>query len=268
MPAFTCLIFYLNCFYILYDLIKRGYSNKHVALGFLFFMSSGAFLEAISDVRCFLSFSMIILAAYRIASRGKVSIFDLIAIAAGCLIHSAAIALTLIVVAFYLFFMKHKTGAIFRLAVFAIIAFMAVYFGWQYILSMFTKAESYLSNEKYSYIWEYLIGFVFAIAIIYSLVVFGKSKKRNISDFSQTNVFMITLILVLVSIVFAWEYNIFHRFITATSLFASCLVVYNLSKNKSYSDNYYKTILVISCLILLIACARGNLCGFKFFELN
>lgn len=60
LPAFCALIFYGNSFHIFKILINEDiYSHKAIAYSFLAFMSSGALLEVISDVRCFVAFSIV-----------------------------------------------------------------------------------------------------------------------------------------------------------------------------------------------------------------
>ena len=270
LPAFCCLVFSYFSFGVLKDLIRKDYSKKSIAVSFMFIMSTGAFLEAISDVRCFVSFSILMYIGYKIISNRKFRIIDIIGILIGCLIHTAAIVVAIAIIGFYIFFLKTNKATKAHKYMLLILVIVAAIFAIGIIESVLDKATSYLTNTIYVYSWEYIIGFVVLLLSIYVFVSYRKVKKKQTLSLEQANIFRFTFLFLLIPIIFCFEYNIFHRFITASMLVTAASIVYisNLTKGTKFESKFNKRIFYISLLILLIACVRGNLCGFKFFEIS
>ena len=270
LPAFCALIFYGNSFHIFKILINEDiYSHKAIAYSFLAFMSSGALLEVISDVRCFVAFSIVMRFIFDEIFQGKTIFKHLIFFVVAALVHPAAIVAILIWYVYYLVISK-KNGWIKTLCnVFTVVFFMgiAIYFGSSYITEMYNKASAFIKGSNtYSYFWEYIIGILQVILFIYILNnrrhIVNIKVDQKIKELSKLAWIFLIIVITLFS-----EYNIFHRFITASSFLMIPVMAEALSvcEKERIHGVKYKVVQILSYIILIIACTRGTLCGFKYF---
>ena len=264
LPAFCTLVFYGNAFHV-FKRIDQTRQVNHVtlAISFLIFMASGAFVEVISGVRCFMAFSIVARLAFDEVDKNKTCFLHLPFYVIASLIHSAALVLTLLWLTYSVVRSKRMSLVKFVFNILIIVAALVVifYFGRSYIDDMLNLANEFLSNNLYSYAWEYLIGFLQVVLYIYILVKADKQGKRDFVNFS--------IILIVVVIGLCFEYNIFHRFITALSFFMVPMVA--VSDRQIYLQRYYDKpsvkwnfLYYFALVILFVACVRGNLCGYKF----
>ena len=77
----------------------------------------------------------------------------------------------------------------------------------------------------------------------------------------------INKLLLIIEIAFAYEYNIFHRLVLVSSLLIIPIIKL-FNENKDQSNKTLSNLKLAAVLIIMIACARGNLCGYKFFLLS
>lgn len=268
LPAFCAFIFYLNSFHIFRIILdSNDYSRRSMAYAFLLFMSAGSFYEVISGVRCFMVFSIVMRCIFDEIYFDKTIFRHIIFFVIAALTHSAAIVLIIIWLIYYTLFSRktniaHTVVNIFTIIVFVIIG---IRYGNVFIDEMIRKGTAFISsNESYSYFWEYIIGILQLFVGLYILFTRRKYMKHNktkIKDFSILTSILYTLVIVL-----CFEYNIFHRYLTAASFIFIPVVTETLTtyENEGWNRKCYVTIQLATYLIFTIACVRGNLSGFKY----
>lgn len=268
LPAVCAFIFYSNAFHIFNStLSKYKVSTRVLAVTLLFFMSSGRFLETISGVRSMVAFSIITRCIYDEIIEKKAMWKSIGPYLLACLLHTAATPLVAIRL-FALLFEKKKTftAKLAKIIFFVGLTGIAVFYGGNYIDASITKANNYISGPTYAYIWEYLIVGLQLMLIIYLLYVYYKfnyEKRQPINDIAR-----LLLLLSIIEVVLIGSYSIFHRFIAASTFLSIPLMAYVLENRVANKSTVLMgRIKVVSMFILLLACVRGNLCGFKFFLL-
>lgn len=266
IPAVSCMIFYGFTFSIFSDAIKRyNISGRNAALSLLFFMAMGSFLNVISIIRSCVAFSAIAYCCYfeligkkKITSHIHLYMFS-------ALMHPAAIVL-IVVRILTIIFKKEKTlirrfiNYIFVIILMALI----VRYGNDYINLIFEKSIIYIKGEVYSYIWEYIICFMYMIFSTYIIV----KSKNTIESIELINFNRFLMLINIFIFIFCFEYSIFTRYqLFSSILFLPYFSIYInqlKSKSKMLTFMYYS----ITIIIFAIACTRGNLCGFKFLLFN
>lgn len=269
LPAITAALFYMNTF----DIIKRLLNNDKlkkdsIAIAFIFFMAAGSFLEVISDIRNFLAFSIVVRCFILewIDKRNILKSIPLYAI--GALMHSAVIPLLIIRLIYYIVCENEMSALKKMLSVSALTAIVFVtYIKYPTVVThSFDKAATFLGNDTYSYSWEYIIGVIQWLAISSITYKIGKNLKEYEGATGLIHINRMSKVLLILEAVLIFEYNIFHRFILVSLFFSIPQISFYLSNSKSEKAiNNYK---LICFLIFAIVCARGNLCGYKFFILN
>lgn len=269
LPMVCALGFYGNLFHIFKCEAKReDRTPDSVALVLLFFMSRGVFVEVISGIRCLLAFSIVLRCAYDEMYEKKGFLIHIPFYLIAVLLHNAALPL----VAFRLLsmlFEKKKSYflTIMNVVVIVITSFMAVRYGSDYIDAAFRKANSYVTSNKYTSVWEYVIAFM-GLTIIVSIV--WKLYKRYPQQLNRDkNSIRFLLLILIFDLVFIGQYSIFHRYFTALSVASvPALGAFFVFEHDNGFKLSRKQIELLSLIILLIACIRGNLCGYKFFLLS
>ena len=269
LPAVTSFIFHACVFHIIYvSAEKYNYSMKTVALMLLLFMEMGKFLEVISGIRCLLAFSVICYCIFEELFNNKSFYKHILLYAIACFFHSAAVALTIIRL-FFLLFQKERR-IIYKFVNIGLLVCLVIYFAFNssvYLDAMFDKADGYLSNTRYYYLWEYIISLISILFMIISIFLFNK-KYRNVLPFKNISNFVLLLCFLL--LFYHSEYSIFSRFQTAASILFIPIYGYILNyiannKSKYYKNVYIFIIIVVNISIFLIAGTRGNLSAYKFF---
>ncbi len=274
LPMLSALGFYGNVFHILKCESKReARSSDSIAVTLLFVMSSGVFLEVISGIRCMLAFSIVLRFAYDEMYQGKSLLRSVAFYAIAALLHNAAIPLLGIRLACVVFEKKSNIGRTILNILLAILSiFMAIRFGADYIDAAFEKANSYTSRNVYLYSWEYLIA---ALGLFILIPILIKFKKRYPKDWKAEIISVRYLLIVLAAeVFFVRTYSIFHRFFTVAVIVSIPWMLTFLNSESENNRNRYNRnrsrqyIVIMSMLVLLLACVRGNLCGYKFFLLG
>lgn len=268
LPGVSGFLYHLLIFSCIWDFAqRRDMPQPAVAVAVAFLMSFGSFLQAISGVRSYLAFAVIARCMYREIACSRPVVLSIPGYLFACLMHPAGMALTIVRLAILIF---QKGGGVLRKA--GIVAFIAVAvafasrFGAQYIDSMFDKMTGYFGGEVYSYVWEYLIHGIL-LASIAGTLYSGRSLFAE--DDAERNLALGVGVTAFIAVAFApIEYSVFLRF----SGFSACLcapLVMRLLKQR-YEDgdaNYRSWLLVAICAMAFIACARGDLSGYKFMVL-
>lgn len=268
IPAVSCIIFYGFAFSMLADAANRfNLKSKTVALSLLFFMEMGGFLCVISSIRSFIAFAAIAYCCYFELVCNKSFIKHIPLYLFASLMHSAAMALVIIRIVMILLKKEKKViKRVLNIILVGILVFIVFKFGNQYIASIFEKTDTYLNGSVYSYIWEYIISWLY---MIFSTIFILKIKINNLNNkldiYNYRNFILLINILIFI---FNFEYSIFTRF----QLFSSILFLPYFSIGLDYTKNSSKILAIIfmlvSSVIFVIACTRGNLCGFKFLLFN
>ncbi len=269
LPAITAALFYMNTF----DIIKRLLNNNKlkkdsIAIAFIFFMAAGSFLEVISDIRNFLAFSIVVRCFIFewIDKRNILKSIPLYAI--GALMHSAVIPLLIIRLIYYIVCENEMSALKKMLSVSALTAIVIVTcIKYPTVVThSFNKGVSFLSNDAYSYSWEYIIGVLQWLTIASITYKIGKNLKEYEGANGLIHINRMAKVLLILEAILIFEYNIFHRFILISLFFSIPQISFYLSNSKSEKAiNNFKLICIF---IFAIVCARGNLCGYKFFIMN
>lgn len=279
LPAFAALVFFGNAFHIFKTLDgenRNAYAAKYnynaVAIAFLLFMCSGAFLEVVSGIRSFMAFSIVMRFAFDEIKEKRICFIYLPFYVVASLIHPAALALSVIWILYsvYRSYKLSKRQFIFNIVFVAVCVLVAVIVGRRYVFAVFDKLKEFITGEIYSYIWEYLIGAMQMVLYVYLInkYVTAKVKKRQIDDFM-----IFPIIISVMVICMCFEYNTFHRFITALSFFMIPVSVATCNKNDVCLYGFrkgvnLKFVCYLALFVLLTACVRGNLCAYKFMVLG
>jgi len=266
LPAMTAFIFYNNVFYI-YSKTSDKYQLKGIkkVLPLIFIMSLGTYLEVISGIRTMLAFSMILRCFYEETFEGKSIFKNIIWYLISSTIHIVSVVVIFIrIVTLLLTNTDNNTkkskfkNNIIKMALVAILILIFVFNG-ELIDEIINTGEYYLTNTVYSYIWEYIIMTLATVTVVAMKI----SNKNNDTDLKKLNMFSnINILLMLITFN---SYSIFHRLGTF-NIFLNIPVIFEYLKNEKETRKNY-LLLFMSIAILLIACLRGNLCGFKFFVL-
>ncbi len=271
IQAVTCLWGFGNVFYVISDTIERNdVKGTKRALILFSIMAVGTFyLEMISGIRSMLGFSIVFFCMYREIIQKKSILFDIPLYIFAGLMHHAALVL---VVGRIIFLIIESKNILTRIILFLLVGgiipllFLQANF---YVDAAVNKAVGYASNEReYSYIWEILIGLIEQTQIYYVLWTY----KRNVGKepYSYGLFWKFALGVGLVSLcALPFSYAIFRRY----TIFASLCLLPLLGKlfdgaNSRKIKLFVQLMWVISLVIFVLSCIRGDLCSYKFFELN
>lgn len=268
LPMVCALGFFGNVFHMIKCEAKRENVNADsVAMTVLLVMASGVFLEVISGVRSMLAFSIVIRCVYDEMRLGKKILFHIPFYVIAVLLHPAAMPLVGIRLVCLLLEKKRSPILMFINMLFVLMSILiALRIGIDYIDAAFAKAKSYTSHNVYSYAWEYIIA---AIGILLIISIVYKLKRCYPNEWLETKNSGRYLILILAyTLVFFRTYTIFQRFFSV-SMISSIPVAMTLFSCENMNGRWKKRRQVVLTLlvILLLACTRGNLCGYKFFYL-
>ena len=257
LPCITSIIVYNNIFYIIRDYSEKNkISNKAIALTLLFLMSSGFFIDVISNIRTLFAYSLLSRTVYDELHNGKKIIKSLPCYIAAILIHSSIVGILLL--RFLYYFLFENNNKIYKKIFYCMLMAILYVFISKYIISSFAQFEHYVHKENgYFYIWEF-------IKII--IMIFGMSIILHRIKDKKTKYFNIIIIIFTIIIMCFGEFNIFLRFNYFNILIMIPLLLDYF--NPLYLSGKKSIIFVISIIMLLISCTRGHLSSLKFFVIN
>ena len=275
LPALVALICYGICFYIFYDCVKRYSVNRTTsALVMFFFMSIGHYLVGISNVRTMLSVCLIGYCFYRETARHRFFLWHIPIYILALSLHNFAPVFLLIRLAAILFSSRQSVW----IRILTIIGMIALGSVLQFLVPEFTeslldKAMGYISNEMYSYIWEYIMGSLVLILLLYAFFIYKRSKSDlNDTLRVQTSALLLSIIM---AFAFITTFTFFQRivcFVIAVLSIPFMMEVLSDNRAVRYSRRFGFSIKSItfafSLAELAVSCSRGSLCGLKFFELG
>ena len=267
LPMLCALGFFGNLFHIIKcESLRQNRSSDSIALVLLFVMSSGEFLAVISGVRYLLSCSIVLRCVYDEMYEHKSILRSVPFYMIAVLLHIATIPLIAMRLVCLNPTSSYKT-LILNLIAIVVIFVTTIQYGDVFINTAFHKYDSYTSTDSYSYTWEYVIS---SLALVVILLSMWKLWWYYRLDFMKEKVSVKFLIIVfLFALVNVSTYSIYHRFVSLCIVISIPMLLTYL--NSSYENGNKKStrfIMLMSMTILFLACARGNLCGYKFFLLN
>ena len=265
LPAFCTLVFCGNAFYILKDLYRRHQvSARSISVALFFLMAGGGFLEVISGVRCFVSLSILARCFYDELFNDKPILKNIIWEGLAALIHSMA-AVLLVGRLLFTLIQKNRRPVekVVNIVLTAAIVLFVFQFGVDYIVAALSKAEYYATNDDgYTFFWEYLIGAIVMFQFAFVLLKVRRTSKRMPEQHGMRNLIRFNLALFAVELVLAFEYNMFHRLIMFSTLTMTPLTA--VAVDDPHNRGLNRMIWLLSILVLFLACARGNMSGYKF----
>ena len=269
LPMFSALGFFGNLFHIISrEAVREKRNPDSVAVTLLYVMSSGVFLEVISGIRCMLAFSIVLRFVYDEMYEGKSLLRSLPFYLIAVLLHNAAIPLIGIRLICSIFEKRKSVFLTITNIIVAVSTFvLAVKLGNDYIDAAFAKADTYTSHNVYSNIWEYIIASLGLLLLSGCLLSFRKRYPEGWTNAKKSTRYFFIILVGL--ILFLGTYSIFHRFFIACIIISAPVIMAFLDlEHMNERRRSRQLIVLISILILFIACTRGNLCGYKFFLLD
>lgn len=282
LPALTGLITYGLCFSVLYKCSRTvKSSNYDIGLALFVFMSRGLLVHVISGIRNELAFAIIFWCVYlELIEEKKVSRhIPLYLIAAS--LHTMG-QVFLLYRLLFLFVEKNEAkplSKIWKIIIGTVSISLVYIIGRGYLEGISRKASNYYSRAVlgtgYSYIWEKLLSVIALLITIYLTVIIRrmvKSRESFVDNSFQVrirNLLAFTIPIIIVdAIAFFVEFNFFHRTSNFLTMLDIPLSIIALKMADSYGNKkrLTQTLIVASTVMLLMACARGNLCSLKFFE--
>ena len=266
LPGMCSLVFHYNVFKILKITYKsEEYTGREIATSLLFFMCMGRMLEAISGVRSMVAISILASCYVSELIGGKIEIKNIFFGIIAALIHPLALALFIMRYVFVVFQKSSKLiFRLFSLVVSTVLLYVLYRYGQLYLTGMFTKAESYLSGGHYVYTWEYIIAGIMWV-ICFFIIKKAYAIKRTEGIGNLHDLLLFTTYLLIISAVLVIQYSMFHRLVTFNSMMILPVVAY-VVKNCGYSRYYFRLKYALWA-VMLLAAARGDLCGYMFFNL-
>lgn len=269
LPAISSLIACGNIFYIIKNCaIKYNIKSKNIAIALFFFMSTGAYFQAISGIRTTLGFSIVAVCIYNEFINKKSLIKNILWYLLAGLLHPAVLAVILIRIGYLL--IQNSNNRKINLLLIILFLISGMIYGDKFINSMLEKAFYYTtSKDKFSYFWEYVVGIV-KIIIIFTIQYFNRksNRKEDIDGGMVDLIKFINLINSIVCIALFLEYNTFDRFLIFNSILFIPVLMNTLNLELSKIKNIVtlkRFVIILSILMLVIECTRGNLCSLKFF---
>lgn len=271
LPAITCFIYYslvFSCFW--HMSIKYETQSKSNAWGVALFMSFGVFVEVISGIRSSLAIAAVFWCCVREILLGKNPFANVLAYMAASLIHPLGLFLTLL--RFFVLLIQKAQSRYQRLAYLLVSVFgvaTIVLLGPEYLTAMLDKGVSYAVGVRYSSFWETIIHLILIVVSI-SLIKKQRGDGFKADSTIQNLVIMQIAILVVVIAGFFLDYAIYHRLSTYLGMYSALvfpLILQSEETTPGVATNYIKAVKMAIVVMLLLACARGNLSGYKFFLL-
>ncbi len=277
LPAIVTFVCYSCIFYIISKTAEKNQiSGKNVAITLFFYMSIGNYMFVIAGIRCMLGISLLAFCFFRENVEGKFNLLHLPLYFISAFVHP--FAAVLIAARFIVSIFDTKSTTVKKRIYFFILGvgiILATYFLDGYLDEIVKKAKSYLRGDGYSYLWEYVLAilacFVMLSALLKGKDIIAKSKlKLNVWILYEIALFIVALFV-------CYEFTTFHRLTTyimpiiALPLLMTVLQSIDDKKKLGQTSSsgmiidFGSCIMLVSILLLFIACFRGSLCSFKFF---
>lgn len=280
LPAITAFITFALCFSIIMDFSKKNNINrKAVAIAIFVLMSRGFFYQTISTIRTVLSLSIISWCIYqeKVNNKNPVSLLLLMSIAALFHVIGQFVFLCWLI---YIFVEKRGSISNFQKILFGcfLLGLFVLYSG--NILDAFLEkgegyAKLYQTGEGYSSKWETILSFGTIAIVGYSLGKFKQMYKEKLyaNQLTDTEIGLnrlscfLMLFTTMNVIMYFVEFNMFFRTSYFLMMLVTPIILYVVSIEIEHKKaKTYNALLIMSSIILIIACVRGDLSALKFFE--
>ena len=279
LPAIVTFVCYSCIFYIISKTAEKNeVSGKNVAIALFFYMSIGNYMLVIAGIRCMLGISLLSFCFFRENAEGKFSLIHLVLYLISALVHP--FAAVLIAARFMISIFDNQAKTLKKRLYFLVLGvgiIVAVCLLDGYVDEIIKKAKSYLGGDGYSYLWEYVLSILACFVMLAVLL-----KRRNIVEKSKLklNVWILyEVALFFVALVVCYEFTTFHRLTTyimpiiALPLLMTVLQSIDDKKHAKISFNggvinFGSAVMLVSVVLLFVACFRGSICSFKFFVLS
>ena len=264
LPMIAAFVFYQNTFHILTETARRKNTPPNIVAVFLLFvMASGRFLEVISGIRCMMAFSIVVRLFFDEVFAEKKMIRHILFYIAACLIHPAAVAVTLIRLACFLMEGRNGWSKAYNMLLMAAAGVIMATVGLGLWKKMMHSATRYLGYDVYSNLWEYLITALSLAVIILYLIRYIRIRRE--ATYETKKIVWFSVIFLVIEVCMVSTYTIFQRFAAINVLICPPYFEGILSASPTRKQVFLlKTTKVISLLMLFLACMRGNLSGYKF----
>ena len=267
LPVIVCFIVYGIIFHIVKIFSdKYQISKKNIALFVFFIMSTGSYIMIISNIRTMLALSLICYCYARETIEKKFNLANMVVYILAMLIHNLAVVLVALrIVIFVVRKKKNLSSYILTTIVIAIIAVVAIKYGGFLLEAVSEKAISYMSEKKYSYVWDYILG---TIILLIELYILALNKKMRVKDAIIDEYRKYLILSIALAVVFCGEFSIYHRILTYfCPMLITPVFIYAMDRIKTQRSRRYNFIFVLSTLVLLLSCVRGSMSSLKFFVL-
>ena len=282
LPVFVTFISFRCIFYIVNACAQENkITGKNVALTVAFYMSLGTYMFTVGGSRCFLGIALFSFCFYRENVEAKFNLLHVPLYVIAAMLHT--FSAVLIALRFLVSVLDFRTTALRKILYLLLLGGGTIvvvrYFG-EYLAQIEEKAQGYLEGNIYSYIWGYVIDIFAVFGILLILLECRKLPKIAIQKCKGWMLYLTFCLIVAVA--FCYEYSIFTRTILHISPII-CLPLLmvtlqvsddkkrmNISPILSFLDirfTYKTVICTLSLLLLLLSCARGDICSLKFFVL-
>ncbi len=279
LPAIVTFVCYGCIFYVISKTAEKNeVSGKNVAITLFFYMSIGNYMFVIAGIRCMLGISLLAFCFFRENAEGKFNLLHLPLYFISAFVHP--FAAVLIAARFIVSIFDTKSNTLKKRIYFLVLGvgiILATYFLDGYLDEIVKKAKSYLGGDGYSYLWEYVLAI---LACFVMLAVLLKARDIIAQSELKLNVWILyEIALFVVALFVCYEFTTFHRLTTyimpiiALPLLMTVLQSIDNKKKLGHIScsgtiiNFGSGVILVSILLLFIACFRGSLCSFKFFVL-
>lgn len=282
LPAITAFITFSFCFGVLINILRYEKKIKgiEIAISLFIFMSRGLTLQIISNIRTIMSLSIIGWCAYQEFYRNKKIKSLIFLYLLGASFHVMGQVMFLYRIFYFMIEnSKNKLHKLMKIALTIFILVIVCIYGEKYLNNIFQKTSSYLnsslSGTGYVYLWEKILSIMSIIVCIYLIRWFNHSNKINIKkrkqDLGSRSTkklikYIIPLVVIDILVMFI-EFNFFQRTSWYLTILCIPLTVYTIREGKGLKNSikYQRMLIIFSVVMLLLACARGDLCSLKFF---
>lgn len=277
LPCISGLISFGFCFGILQDIMRKGFHlTKEIALALILFMSRGAIIMAISNIRTFMAISIITWCVYQEMVNGKHAAKHWLLYIVACSMHALGYILTILRVAFFLFERaKNPRKLLGRAAIVAGMLVFSFIFLNSYWQSLFAKMTRYFEESRegtsYSYIWEGVLCAITIFTVFYFISCITKYKKYSgcITEPGYDGLCRFTKLVAWTTVGAGFiEFNTYLRlgYFLTVLLIPVSLYAMGLARQCGRGIRLRNRIYLICLVIFALAATRGYLCSLKFFE--
>lgn len=280
LPCISAFITFSLCFSSLKRQIdEKDVKSRYIATALLLFMSRGLMMQIISNIRTIMALAICAWCIYQefyLHARWRKLIIPYI-IAASLHVMGQAMLI------YRLIFMivekaNNPTQKIVRIITAVVGGGLIWIFGNSYITAFLTKAEDYYGYAKqgtgFSYVWEGILCIFTLSVVLYMIVTYRRIKPivaqensdEGINETAHLVSYMIPLAVIDIFAGFI-EFNFFLRinWYLTILMIPLCVQLLKVADFTGKEKVLRHNIVITAFVILLLACARGDLCSLKFF---